>query len=160
MTAGRRRKQQEPTPKLRDADREATITEIDPRELAASLEPPSPTGSRLYLVMSQEDASVRVIDLAEGEEVTFGRASDTTFPIDNPRVSRRHARIARRGGQIVITDLGSRNGTKVNGETLRKGERVARNGDIARIGPAEVIIAVVTRWGTGTEDDAEPPSER
>src|SRR5690349_19987631 len=107
-------------------DPEVTITELDAKELAEGLGPrcpPTSTGSRLYLVMSQEDASVRVIDLAEGETVSFGRSSEATFTIEDSRVSRKHASLARRAGQILIADLGSRNGTKINGDTLKKEER-------------------------------------
>jgi ABC-type multidrug transport system ATPase subunit len=57
------------------------------------------------------------IELAEGE--TFiGRDSDCGFRLDNRNVSRRHARVIRRGEDVSIEDLGSSWGTMVNGQHI------------------------------------------
>src|SRR5262245_14187153 len=91
-------------------------------------------GSRLYLMMSREEASARVIELGEGQECTFGRSEDCTIFIDDSRVSRRQTKIRRENGQVIVEDLGSRNGTKLNGETLRSESRPAKGGDVIRMG--------------------------
>lgn len=57
-----------------------------------------------------------------GGEVTVGRTPGNTILIENPGVSRRHAVIRLEGGRAVLEDLGSANGTFVNGQ------RVSRHG--------------------------------
>ena len=72
------------------------------------------TEPRAFLVVHVDDSS-RVVDLAEGVEVTFGRSRGATIMIDHEKVSRMHARVKRTGAVIEVEDLGSRNGTRVNG---------------------------------------------
>ena len=68
-----------------------------------------------------------------GKELVFGRGDDCDQVLDFPMVSRRHARLSRTGEQMRIEDLGSSNGTYVNGERIRVREPViVRPGD--RIG--------------------------
>jgi len=50
--------------------------------------------------------------------VTIGRGADSDFVIDDPEVSRRHARLTWDGQQVIVEDLGSANGTFVNGVRL------------------------------------------
>jgi predicted component of type VI protein secretion system len=52
------------------------------------------------------------------DDVTIGRSTDCHWVISSGAVSRRHARIKRRAGDITVEDLGSSNGTFVNGERL------------------------------------------
>jgi ABC transport system ATP-binding/permease protein len=66
-----------------------------------------------------------------GSSMVLGRGLDCDRVLDFPMVSRRHARLTRSGEQFRIEDLGSSNGTYVNGERLRE-SRVVRPGD--RIG--------------------------
>jgi pSer/pThr/pTyr-binding forkhead associated (FHA) protein len=55
---------------------------------------------------------------AEAHEV--GRDEDVAIRIDEPLVSRRHARVERRGEGWVVVDLGSTNFTRVNGRRVRR----------------------------------------
>ncbi|OFW60637.1 MAG: hypothetical protein A2133_05695 [Actinobacteria bacterium RBG_16_64_13] len=59
-------------------------------------------------------AGNRVREFTQGR-VIVGRARDADFRIDNPDVSRRHAVISWSKGSVVLEDLGSTNGTMVNG---------------------------------------------
>lgn len=54
------------------------------------------------------------------EIVTIGRLPECAIALDDPNVSRRHAQIRREGLDVVIVDLGSTNGTKVNGVIVRE----------------------------------------
>jgi len=54
------------------------------------------------------------------EIVTIGRLPECAVALDDPNVSRRHAQIRREGGQVIVVDLGSTNGTKVNGVPVRQ----------------------------------------
>jgi len=96
---------------------------------------------RAFLVVYVEDAHSRVVELAEDVEVTFGRSRASTVMVDDDRVSRSHTRIVLRDGRIVVEDLGSRNGTRVNGARI-EGPVVVESGDAIGVGPALVVVGV------------------
>lgn len=73
-------------------------------------------------------------DLADG--ATMGRADGSEIPIDDPFASSVHARIFPRGHFMYIEDMGSTNGTYLNGRRLRGAERL-KQGDVVRIGETE-----------------------
>ncbi len=63
---------------------------------------------------------------------TIGRTADSDVRLGDELASRRHARIERRNGEFVITDLGSTNGTYVNGRRVH--QRPLHGGDEIRVG--------------------------
>jgi hypothetical protein len=65
--------------------------------------------------------------------VTIGRLPDCTIALPDANVSRRHTEVHHRGGAFVIVDLGSTNGTKINGTRI-DGERTLTDGDIVSVG--------------------------
>jgi diguanylate cyclase (GGDEF)-like protein len=71
--------------------------------------------------------------------VEIGRDEGLTLTIDSERVSRRHARIRRLAGRLVIEDPGSTNGTFVNDERIRT--HLLADGDQIRIG--KVVLKYV-----------------
>lgn len=64
--------------------------------------------------------------------VTIGRLGDSTLVLEDPNVSRAHAEIRPHGTGFKLVDLGSTNGSLVNGE--RVGERSLRDGDVLEFG--------------------------
>ncbi len=59
--------------------------------------------------------------VAVGDEpVTIGRHADCDVVLEDSNVSRRHAEVRRQGEEYVVTDLGSTNGTKVNGARIKQ----------------------------------------
>src|SRR5579872_3396501 len=56
--------------------------------------------------------------IATDKQILVGRSSDLDMVLVEDMVSRKHARIAMQGDQIWIEDLGSTNGTFVNGEKI------------------------------------------
>src|SRR4051794_25889871 len=70
-----------------------------------------------------------------GDEFLIGRSADDEVGQlgGDSELSRRHARIFREGGTLVIEDLGSKNGTFVNGERL-SGRRGLKAGDSIKVG--------------------------
>jgi len=88
----------------------------------------------------------REIELAQGESV-FGRDSDAVVWIDDASVSRRHARIVVEGDGATLEDLGSKNGTLVNGEAVSDRRRLA-DGDVLDIGRASMIFRVLQQTGS------------
>jgi hypothetical protein len=66
----------------------------------------------------------------------IGRAEQCTVRLDEPSVSRRHARLEHRDGRWLLSDLGSSNGTYVGTRKLDTGEEhPLRDGDSLRLGP-------------------------
>jgi hypothetical protein len=65
--------------------------------------------------------------------LTFGRSPENAIVLDTPRASRRHAEIRREGSDYILADLGSANGTIVNGQRLSAPHRL-RPGDTFEIG--------------------------
>ena len=80
----------------------------------------------------------------------IGRDPGCQVVVDEPRVSRRHARldVYQDGGSI--TDLGSVNGVHVNGARLGAAPRELRNGDVVSIGRQELLV----RFRASTDNDA------
>lgn len=71
-----------------------------------------------------------------GDGATMGRADGSDIPVDDPFASSAHARIFPRGQFMYIEDMGSTNGTYLNGRRLRAAERL-KVGDTVRIGETE-----------------------
>jgi pSer/pThr/pTyr-binding forkhead associated (FHA) protein len=71
----------------------------------------------------------------DGEAMEVGRDERVAIRVDEPLVSRRHARLERRPDGWVVVDLDSTNFTRVNGERVRR-ERVLAHGDELRLGRA------------------------
>ncbi len=87
--------------------------------------------------------------LENGKEIIVGRSSDLDMVLVEEMVSRRHARIVMKGGLINIQDLGSTNGTFVNGEKIRHAK--LREGDRVLIGTSILkVVAVSQRQQQGT----------
>ena len=64
------------------------------------------------------------IPLSEGENI-LGRVDEAVAWIDSPMASRRHARIVVRGDEAILEDLGSRNGTHLNGKRIESATALA-----------------------------------
>jgi len=110
--------------------------------------------------------------IGEGQEIVIGRSSDLDMVLVEEMVSRKHARIALQNGVITIEDLGSTNGTFVNGEkvqrgTLAEGDRVLIGTNILKViattvegGPADpksVAAGRVTAKQRMSRPSEEPP---
>jgi predicted component of type VI protein secretion system len=83
------------------------------------------------------------IDLAYGETV-LGRSADANLTIEDPLVSRLHARITIDETGARVEDLGSRNGVRVNGTLIRTPTRL-NDGDRLRLGTQDLIFCKVER---------------
>ncbi len=71
--------------------------------------------------------------LFSGEAISFGRDSDNDISWEDTRVSRFHAKITRQGERLILEDLGSTNGTLVNGKPIT-GRHILQPADIISIG--------------------------
>jgi pSer/pThr/pTyr-binding forkhead associated (FHA) protein len=89
------------------------------------------------LVLLSEGFTGRTFEL-KGEKITVGRVSDNAFEIPESSVSSHHAEIVLQGSDVLIRDLGSTNGTFINGEQIN--EAVLKPGQILRFGTVELRL--------------------
>src|SRR5215471_3808198 len=89
--------------------------------------------------------AMRELALPRGPRTVFtiGRSPDCDLPLGDPTVSWLHAELRRTGDDWVLVDLGSLNGTRVNGWRADSGFTV-RAGDCVRFGRA--VFLLVGRW--------------
>ncbi len=80
----------------------------------------------------------REFDVTNGG--TVGRVAENSVCIPNPSISRKHAVIEPQGAGYLVTDNGSKNGTSVNGESLR-GSRLVEDGDVVSFGKFEFLLS-------------------
>jgi pSer/pThr/pTyr-binding forkhead associated (FHA) protein len=92
-----------------------------------------------------------------GEDLTtIGRASDNTVSFeDNANLSRYHVEIENRGGGFYLIELGSVNGTAINGIKF-SGEKLLNDGDILTLGDSAILEFVLDK---DPEQKAETPVE-
>ncbi|OJY28612.1 MAG: GGDEF domain-containing protein [Myxococcales bacterium 68-20] len=89
-----------------------------------------------YLVVLQ-GTNVGEMHKIEGPEVVIGRAVSATVRLNDDGISRRHCRVLSIGGQVIIEDLGSANGTLVNGEMVQ--HHALKEGDKIRLGATTTL---------------------
>ena len=89
---------------------------------------------RLEVIAAQGYEPGTVFDISAG--ATMGRADSAEIPINDPFASSAHARIYSRGDFMHVEDMGSTNGTYLNGRQLRGAERL-KVADVIRIGDSE-----------------------
>ncbi|NOK06289.1 MULTISPECIES: FHA domain-containing protein [unclassified Myxococcus] len=92
----------------------------------------------------------------EAAEVNIGRTSENDLVLHDHGVSRRHARIVLRDDKYFVADMGSSNGTVLNGGLL-SGEQQLRDGDKIGVGPVEFTFVWVPPEG---DEDATRPIRR
>ena len=94
----------------------------------------------------------REVALRQGENV-LGRVEDGVAWIESPTVSRRHARILIEGGQAILEDLASKNGTFLRGQRI-SAPTPLRDGDAIRLGRVGMTLrAVGADQATRTDED-------
>jgi len=101
------------------------------------------------LILKFRDTVISEHELNQ-EETTIGRKPENTIHIDNLAVSSRHARVLKIGKKVILEDLGSTNGTLVNGEEVNK--HVLQNGDVITVGKHTLTFVSL-------EDDKVAPAK-
>jgi pSer/pThr/pTyr-binding forkhead associated (FHA) protein len=69
----------------------------------------------------------------EGDVLTIGREASNQIAINDAEISRKHSQLVLQGGKYVLTDLGSTNGTFVNGQRVT-GQHVLQPGEVISLG--------------------------
>ncbi len=89
----------------------------------------SPKGNSRIVIIRGDDAGATY---PLKDVISFGRADSNTVVLKDAKVSRQHAKITHKGGEYILADLNSSNGTYVNGEKID--EHVLTNNDEFQIG--------------------------
>ncbi len=127
------------------------------REMSASeageTEEPQPQGpqGRPFLILEGE----RHVNLNQ-PSVSIGRALDNDVIIEDPRISRHHAQIRQRYGHLVLYDLDSSGGTRINGYPVE--ECVLHSGDVVSFAGVEVIYGEDPPTPIPLPSDEETPT--
>ena len=100
---------------------------------------PKPAAPRAVLRVTDPDGRTRDV-VVEGGGLTIGRATDNDLVALDSRVSRHHGRIVGRRGTLVYSDLGSTNGSRVNGVPVS--EVVLGVGDRLEVGDTALVVEV------------------
>jgi hypothetical protein len=93
---------------------------------------------QMTATISLDDGSGRSYQLTEGTHV-IGRGQDSAFRLPDTGVSRRHLEINWDGHQATLTDLGSTNGTTVNGNPIQQTWQL-NDGDVIRVGHSSLVF--------------------
>ncbi len=92
----------------------------------------------MKLIIEDDEGRKTVVPLAR-DEITIGRQEGNTIRLTERNVSRRHARLVKENGHVLIEDLGSYNGVRVNGEKITGPTRI-KEGDLVEIGDYDLGI--------------------
>jgi pSer/pThr/pTyr-binding forkhead associated (FHA) protein len=91
-------------------------------------------------ILRSRDAEPIVLRISSGVTKTLGRTARADFIVDAALVSRVHCRlITDKSDQLAVEDLGSTNGTKVNGDRIER--RTLRPGDVLTVGRVDFEIS-------------------
>ena len=127
---------------LRDLRRSTDMVAAAPADATAmhvastGLAPESPVDHDPRLLVERAPGLQQASEYELGTDLLLGRGDAVDIKLEDPFASSRHARIVRQGDLAVIEDLGSTNGTLLNGEPLR-GPQPLHPGDRVRIGDSE-----------------------
>jgi two-component system, NtrC family, response regulator HydG len=99
--------------------------------------PETPDSRDAYLVVREGNSWRDIFRLSPAQVMTIGRATTNRIVLRDELCSRNHCELYRNGTTWVVRDLGSRNGTTVNGGPV-VGERELESGDMIQIGPYEL----------------------
>lgn len=130
------------------ADEEVAAPRVSTREAGDDAESPravpADTAERMgvsapaQLLVLDESGTVKETISITREPIVIGRLSSSDVVLSDANVSRRHAELRRQGGEWVLADLGSTNGTLVNGKLAR--EHRLSDGDRLTFGTSELTF--------------------
>jgi pSer/pThr/pTyr-binding forkhead associated (FHA) protein len=131
----------ERTPERTSVFRADFLTEVEGAEVDAPSSGVAgvdalPSGAALLVVKRGPNAGSRF--LLDQDTTSAGRHPESDIFLDDVTVSRRHAEFRREGGEFVVVDVGSLNGTYVNREPVDTA--VLANGDEVQIGKFRLVF--------------------
>lgn len=145
--------QPDPTLRVGEVEVDASVSSVAPPddELAEGgtrvFEVPVVDAPEIVIEVREPGRSARRVAMT-GAPMRIGRAPECELVLRDSRVSRRHARLHARGGVLVLTDLGSTNGTRVNGHRVT--EVVLGQGDRIEVGDTSIVVQATGEGAGGT----------
>jgi pSer/pThr/pTyr-binding forkhead associated (FHA) protein len=111
----------------------------------------------LKLIIEDDEGHKTVVPFVR-DEITIGREEGNTIRLTERNVSRRHARLVRQNGHVLVEDLGSYNGIRINGEKIQ-GQVPIHDGDLIQIGDYDLALqndaVAASSGGTTTPTSVE-----
>ena len=92
----------------------------------------------LKLIIEDDEGRKTVVPFTR-DEITIGRQEGNTIRLTERNVSRHHARLRRQNGHVLVEDLGSYNGVRINGERIQEPAQV-KDGDLIQIGDYDLAL--------------------
>lgn len=117
----------------------ASVDQTKSRIISRTADEEVTPGSAYLLVVENDSSSI--FHLPRTGDVVIGRAHECELRLEHASVSRRHASIRIDDGVMRIADLGSHNGTRVNGEPVSE-SRTLGSGDVAMVGDVVCVVHV------------------
>jgi len=96
--------------------------------------------------ISLNDKLIKSFTIKEGWKLTIGRGADADVIVDNTAISREHTSLELKDGLYILSDLGSLNGTFVNGKKINGTEYITQEDDI-KLGKFKLSV------GRGSEQE-------
>jgi len=81
-------------------------------------------------IISLNDKVIKSFTIKEGWKLTIGRGADADVIVDNTAISREHTSLELKDGLYILSDLGSLNGTFVNGKKIKGAEYITQDDNI------------------------------
>ena len=110
----------------------------------------------LKLIIEDDEGRKTVVPFVR-DEITIGRQEGNTIRLTERNVSRRHARLMRNNGHVLIEDLGSYNGIRINGDRISGQVQVA-DGDLIQIGDYDLALQAEEGKAPPPTVPLEPPA--
>src|SRR5258705_8173959 len=101
---------------------------------------------RTHAILKIKAAGRTRLIVFDTQDLSLGRANENDISVDDPEMSRKHAVFKRTREGCTVEDVGTSNGTAVNGATASRA--VLKHGDVVRIGEVEITYAETTRAPT------------
>jgi pSer/pThr/pTyr-binding forkhead associated (FHA) protein len=114
---------------------------------------------KVQLVVVRGKPEGKVIPLV-GPKFKIGRGETCHLRPNSEQVSREHAEFTIRGDSILVRDLGSRNGTLVNGKALTADELVLKDRDLVQVGPLTFAVAFLDAPSSAAKAAPSPAPAR
>jgi pSer/pThr/pTyr-binding forkhead associated (FHA) protein len=110
----------------------------------------------MKLIIEDDEGRKTVVPVVR-EEITIGRQDGNTIRLTERNVSRRHARLVKENGSLVIEDLGSYNGVRVNGEKISSPTAI-KEGDLVEIGDYD--LGIQGKFDATSKQSTIPPTSK
>ena len=92
-----------------------------------------------FVIVKRAEAERQKVFVPTGAALTIGRAGSNDIVLDDPKVSRQHARLISDQKSVRVHNLGSQQGVRVNGKRISTSQKIA-SGDVIEIGEAMITF--------------------